>query len=151
VQRLLKGDRMRRAVLHGEPQRQGLREDHGVDRAKRLRPERRADVTVAETEGQCQRLAAGGFDPVEMPRRGTRKAVVRCRRRVPVGAEPREGDRDAAADRPARRKSAVGATAVRSRSSIARIGCNAATKGAYKLARLGFRAKELFGGLDWWQ
>jgi rhodanese-related sulfurtransferase len=29
------------------------------------------------------------------------------------------------------------------------IGCNASTKGAYKLARLGFRAKELLGGLDW--
>ena len=27
------------------------------------------------------------------------------------------------------------------------IGCNASTKGAYKLARLGFRAKELLGGL----
>ena len=31
------------------------------------------------------------------------------------------------------------------------IGCNASTKGAYKLARLGFRTKELLGGLDWWQ
>jgi rhodanese-related sulfurtransferase len=31
------------------------------------------------------------------------------------------------------------------------IGCNASTKGAYKLARLGFRAKELLGGLDWWR
>ena len=30
------------------------------------------------------------------------------------------------------------------------IGCNASTKGAYKLARLGFRTKELLGGLDWW-
>ena len=30
------------------------------------------------------------------------------------------------------------------------IGCNASTKGAYKLARLGFRVKELLGGLDWW-
>jgi rhodanese-related sulfurtransferase len=30
------------------------------------------------------------------------------------------------------------------------IGCNASTKGAYKLARLGFRAKELLGGIDWW-
>ena len=30
------------------------------------------------------------------------------------------------------------------------IGCNASTKGSYKLARLGFRAKELLGGLDWW-
>jgi rhodanese-related sulfurtransferase len=29
------------------------------------------------------------------------------------------------------------------------IGCNASTKGAYKLARLGFRAKELLGGIDW--
>ena len=28
------------------------------------------------------------------------------------------------------------------------IGCNASTKGAYKLARLGFRTKELLGGLD---
>lgn len=31
------------------------------------------------------------------------------------------------------------------------IGCNASTKGAYKLARLGFRVKELLGGLDWWR
>jgi rhodanese-related sulfurtransferase len=31
------------------------------------------------------------------------------------------------------------------------IGCNASTKGACKLARLGFRAKELLGGLDWWR
>jgi rhodanese-related sulfurtransferase len=31
------------------------------------------------------------------------------------------------------------------------IGCNASTKGAYKLARLGFRAKELLGGLVDWQ
>jgi len=31
------------------------------------------------------------------------------------------------------------------------IGCNASTKGAYKLAGLGFRVKELLGGLDWWQ
>ena len=31
------------------------------------------------------------------------------------------------------------------------IGCNASTKGAHKLARLGFRTKELLGGLDWWR
>ncbi|RIL06691.1 MAG: rhodanese [Proteobacteria bacterium] len=31
------------------------------------------------------------------------------------------------------------------------IGCNASTKGAYNLARLGFRVKELIGGLDWWK
>jgi rhodanese-related sulfurtransferase len=31
------------------------------------------------------------------------------------------------------------------------IGCNGSTKGAYKLARLGFRVKELLGGLDWWR
>jgi rhodanese-related sulfurtransferase len=31
------------------------------------------------------------------------------------------------------------------------IGCNASTKGAYKLARLGFRTKELLGDLDWWR
>jgi rhodanese-related sulfurtransferase len=31
------------------------------------------------------------------------------------------------------------------------IGCNASTKGAYKLAQLGFRTKELLGGLDWWR
>ena len=30
------------------------------------------------------------------------------------------------------------------------IGCNASTKGAMKLAALGFRVKELLGGLDWW-
>jgi rhodanese-related sulfurtransferase len=31
------------------------------------------------------------------------------------------------------------------------IGCNGSTKGAHKLARLGFRTKELLGGLDWWR
>lgn len=31
------------------------------------------------------------------------------------------------------------------------IGCNASTKGALKLVELGFRVKELMGGLDWWK
>ena len=31
------------------------------------------------------------------------------------------------------------------------IGGTVSTKGAYKRARLGFRAKELLGGLDWWR
>ena len=31
------------------------------------------------------------------------------------------------------------------------IGCNGSTKGAYKLSMLGFRVKELLGGLDWWR
>jgi len=31
------------------------------------------------------------------------------------------------------------------------IGCNASTKGAIKLASLGFRVKELIGGIDWWK
>ena len=31
------------------------------------------------------------------------------------------------------------------------IGCNASTKGALKLAELGFRTCELLGGLDWWK
>ena len=31
------------------------------------------------------------------------------------------------------------------------IGCNASTKGALKLAELGFNVKELLGGLDWWR
>ena len=30
------------------------------------------------------------------------------------------------------------------------IGCNASTKGALKMAKLGFKVKELLGGLDWW-
>lgn len=30
------------------------------------------------------------------------------------------------------------------------IGCNGSTQGAYKLAALGFRVKELIGGLHWW-
>lgn len=30
------------------------------------------------------------------------------------------------------------------------IGCNASTKGALKLAELGFKVKELLGGLEWW-
>jgi rhodanese-related sulfurtransferase len=31
------------------------------------------------------------------------------------------------------------------------IGCNAATKGALNLARLGLKTVELPGGLDWWK
>ncbi len=31
------------------------------------------------------------------------------------------------------------------------IGCNASTKGALKMARLGFRVKELIGGIEWWK
>jgi rhodanese-related sulfurtransferase len=31
------------------------------------------------------------------------------------------------------------------------IGCNASTKGALNLTRLGLRVKELIGGLDWWR
>ena len=30
------------------------------------------------------------------------------------------------------------------------IGCNASTKGALNMVRLGFNVKELMGGLDWW-
>lgn len=31
------------------------------------------------------------------------------------------------------------------------IGCNASTKGALNMTRLGFRVKELMGGIDWWK
>jgi len=31
------------------------------------------------------------------------------------------------------------------------IGCNASTKGALNMTKLGFRVKELMGGLDWWR
>ena len=31
------------------------------------------------------------------------------------------------------------------------IGCNASTKTALKLLRLGFQVRELIGGLDWWK
>jgi rhodanese-related sulfurtransferase len=31
------------------------------------------------------------------------------------------------------------------------IGCNASTKGALNLARLGFKVKELMGGIEWWK
>ena len=31
------------------------------------------------------------------------------------------------------------------------IGCNASTKGALNLARLGFKVKELIGGIQWWK
>ena len=31
------------------------------------------------------------------------------------------------------------------------IGCNASTKGAYNLVKLGFNVKELIGGLEWWK
>lgn len=31
------------------------------------------------------------------------------------------------------------------------IGCNASTKGSLKLSELGFRVKELMGGIEWWK
>jgi len=31
------------------------------------------------------------------------------------------------------------------------IGCNASTKGALKMTKLGFKAKELMGGIEWWK
>jgi rhodanese-related sulfurtransferase len=31
------------------------------------------------------------------------------------------------------------------------IGCNGSTKGALRMSELGFRTKELIGGLDWWK
>jgi|SRR5687768_9589915 rhodanese-related sulfurtransferase len=31
------------------------------------------------------------------------------------------------------------------------IGCNASTKGAMNLTALGFRVKELIGGIEWWK
>ena len=31
------------------------------------------------------------------------------------------------------------------------IGCNASTKGALNMARLGFKVKELIGGVEWWK
>ena len=31
------------------------------------------------------------------------------------------------------------------------IGCNASTKGAINMLKLGFRVKELMGGIDWWK
>jgi rhodanese-related sulfurtransferase len=31
------------------------------------------------------------------------------------------------------------------------IGCNASTKGALNLVKLGFQVKELMGGIDWWK
>jgi rhodanese-related sulfurtransferase len=31
------------------------------------------------------------------------------------------------------------------------IGCNASTKGALAMAKLGFSVRELIGGLDWWK
>ena len=31
------------------------------------------------------------------------------------------------------------------------VGCNASTKGALNMSKLGFRVKELIGGLDWWK
>jgi rhodanese-related sulfurtransferase len=31
------------------------------------------------------------------------------------------------------------------------IGCNASTKGALKMAKLGFKTKELIGGINWWK
>lgn len=31
------------------------------------------------------------------------------------------------------------------------IGCNGSTNGALKMTKLGFKVKELIGGLDWWK
>jgi rhodanese-related sulfurtransferase len=31
------------------------------------------------------------------------------------------------------------------------IGCNASTKGALNMAKLGFKVKELLGGIEWWK
>ena len=31
------------------------------------------------------------------------------------------------------------------------VGCNASTKGAYNLVKLGFQVKELIGGIAWWK
>ncbi|MEL7123303.1 MAG: rhodanese-like domain-containing protein [Bacteroidota bacterium] len=31
------------------------------------------------------------------------------------------------------------------------IGCNASTKAALKMAKLGFKVKELMGGIEWWK
>ena len=31
------------------------------------------------------------------------------------------------------------------------IGCNGSTRGALKMTQLGFRVRELIGGLDWWK
>jgi rhodanese-related sulfurtransferase len=31
------------------------------------------------------------------------------------------------------------------------IGCNASTKGALNMTKLGFKVKELIGGLEWWK
>ncbi len=31
------------------------------------------------------------------------------------------------------------------------LGCNASTKGALKLTKLGFKVKELIGGIEWWK
>ncbi len=31
------------------------------------------------------------------------------------------------------------------------IGCNASTRGALQMARLGFKVKELMGGIEWWK
>ena len=31
------------------------------------------------------------------------------------------------------------------------IGCNASTKGALKMTKLGFKVQELIGGLEWWK
>jgi hypothetical protein len=35
--------------------------------------------------------------------------------------------------------------------TLSGIGCNGSTKGALKMTELGFRTKELIGGLDWWK
>lgn len=31
------------------------------------------------------------------------------------------------------------------------IGCNASTRGALNMAKLGFKVKELMGGIEWWK
>lgn len=54
------------------------------------------------------------------------------------------------------RKMSIEATAHLNKSALVviycdGIGCNASTKGALAMAKLGFNVKELIGGLDWWK
>ena len=79
------------------------------------------------------------------PRRD-RRALIRC---VRARAHP------GAISLPHRTMSAETVTAIDREALVVTycdgIGCNASTKGALNMTRLGFRVKELIGGLDWWK
>ena len=83
--------------------------------------------------------------------RGERLTVIDARSPAAYAAEHIPG----AINLPHRTMSEETTTAIDPSSTVVTycdgIGCNASTKGAYNMTKLGFRVKELMGGLDWWK